>query len=185
MALIDRVKNILLTPKTEWPTIAGETATPQSIYVPYVLILAAISPVALLLRGGGMFGATFAILTYVIALAMLFVLALIVDALAPSFGGEKNFIQSLKLTAYSCTAAWIGGIFNLLPFIGGLLGLLAALYSLYTFYLGAPVLRKCAAEKAVVFTIVIVVCAFVVGAVLAAILFGTGMGGMYGYGSMR
>ncbi len=184
MALIDRVKNILLTPKTEWPTIAAETATPQSIYVPYVLILAAISPVALLLRGG-MFGATFAILTYVIALAMLFVLALIVDALAPSFGGEKNFIQSLKLTAYSCTAAWIGGIFNLLPFIGGLLGLLAALYSLYTFYLGAPVLRKCAAEKAVVFTIVIVVCAFVVGAVLAAILFGTGMGGMYGMGTIR
>ena len=184
MALIDRVKNILLTPKTEWPTIAGETATPQSIYVPYVLILAAISPVAFLLRGGA-FGATFAILSYVIALAMLFVLALIVDALAPSFGGEKNFVQSLKLTAYSCTAAWIGGIFNLLPFIGGLLGLLAALYSLYTFYLGAPVLRKCAAEKAVIFTIVIVVCAFVVGAVLAAILFGAGMGGMYGYGSMR
>jgi hypothetical protein len=113
------------------------------------------------------------------------VLALIVDALAPSFGGEKNFIQSLKLTAYSCTAAWIGGIFNLLPFIGGLLGLLAALYTLYTFYLGAPVLRKCAADKAVVFTIVIVVCAFVVGAVLAAILFGAGMGGMYGMGTIR
>ena len=30
MALIDRVKNILLSPKTEWPKIAGETATVQS-----------------------------------------------------------------------------------------------------------------------------------------------------------
>ncbi len=36
MALVDRVKNILLTPKTEWPKIAAETATTQSIFVGYV-----------------------------------------------------------------------------------------------------------------------------------------------------
>jgi hypothetical protein len=179
MALIDRVKNILLTPKTEWPTISGEAATTQSIYVEYVLILAAIGPIALMLRGG-MIGATVAIASYVIGLAVIFVAALIVDALAPSFGGEKNFVQSLKLVAYSCTAAWVGGIFNLLPFIGGILGLVAGIYTIYTFYLGAPVLKKCTPEKAVVFTIVIVICGFVIGAVLASILFGSGMGVMGG-----
>ena len=133
MALIDRVKNILITPKTEWPTIAGEAATTQSIYVGYVLILAAIGPVALMLRGG-MLGITFAIVSYIVALVVVFAAALIVDALAPSFGGEKNLVQSLKLVAYSCTAAWIAGIFNLLPFIGGILGLLAGLYTIYIFF---------------------------------------------------
>ena len=59
--------------------------------------------------------ATVAILGYAITLAVTFVLALIVDALAPTFGGEKNFIQSLKLVAYSYTAAWVAGIFQLLP----------------------------------------------------------------------
>jgi hypothetical protein len=149
-----------------------------------VLILAAIGPVALMLRGG-MYGVTVAIVSYIIALAVVFAAALIVDALAPSFGGEKNFVQSLKLVAYSCTAAWIAGIFNLLPFIGGILGLLAGLYTIYTFYLGAPVLRKCAADKAVVFTIVVVIGGIVVGSVLGWILFQSGMGGMAGYGVLR
>ena len=68
---------------------------------------------------------------------------MIVDALAPTFGGEKNFIQSLKLTAYSYTAAWIAGIFQLIPFLGGILSLLGAVYAWYTFYLGVAVMKKC------------------------------------------
>src|SRR5260221_6460035 len=92
MALIDRVKNILVTPKTEWPVIAGETATVQSLYLGYILILAAIGPVAMALRFGlfGM-GIGVALISYVVALIMIYLLAWIVDALAPSFGGEKNF----------------------------------------------------------------------------------------------
>ena len=184
MGLIDRAKNILLTPKTEWPAIAAETATVQSIYVGYVLILAAIGPVALMLRGG-MIGATVAVLSYVVSLAVIYMVALIVDALAPSFGGEKNFIQSLKLVAYSCTAAWIAGIFNLLPFVGGFLGLLAALYTIYTFYLGAPVLKKCAEDKAVVFTIVLVVCGIILAMVIVGLLASAIPGGVVGYGMIR
>lgn len=188
MALIERVKNILITPKTEWPTIAGETATTQSIYVGYVLILAAIGPLAMAIRGG-MLLATVAIFGYVVALAVTFVLALIVDALAPSFGGEKDFVQSLKLAAYAYTAAWVAGIFNLLPFVGPLLGLLAGLYSLYTFYLGAPVLKKCTAEKAVGFTVVVVVCVVVLnvllGVVLMSAVVGGGMAGLSGMGMIR
>src|SRR5260221_10972042 len=98
MALIDRVKNILLAPKTEWPVIAGETATVQSLYVGYILILAAIGPIAMALRAGlfGMgMGIGVALISYVIGLIMIYLLAWIVDALAPTFGGEKNFIRSL------------------------------------------------------------------------------------------
>ena len=108
MNLIERVKNILLQPKSEWPKIAEEAATPQSLYLGYVAILAAIGPLAILIRSGGM-AIVAAIVQYMIALVVTFLLALIVDALATTFGGEKNFVQSLKLTAYSYTAAWLAG----------------------------------------------------------------------------
>lgn len=180
MALVDRVKNILLTPKTEWTVIAGETATVQGLYTGYIAILAAIGPIALALRMGlfGM-GLGIALVSYLLALVMAFVLAFLVDALAPSFGGEKSLERALQLVAYAFTAAWVAGIFHLIPFAGSLLSLAGSLYSLYLFYLGAPVLRKCAPEKAAGFTIVVVLCAIVAGAILSYLLFSLG-----GFGQM-
>jgi hypothetical protein len=180
MSLIDRVKNILLSPKTEWPVIAGETTTAQALYTSYILIVGAIGPVAIAIRFGlfGM-GLGVALVTYVIELVMVYVMAMVVDALAPNFGGEKNFPRSLQLVAYGATAAWVAGIFHLIPFIGALISLAASCYTLYTFYLGAPVMRKCAPEKAGMFTFVIVLCSIGIGAVLSFLLFSMG-----GLGSM-
>jgi Yip1 domain len=188
MNLVDRVKNILVSPKTEWPKIAEEAATTQSIYTGYVLILAAIGPVAMAIVTGGL-GFVFALVGYLIALVMTFVLALIVDTLAPSFGGQKDFVGSLKLVAYSCTALWIAGIFRLIPFLGGIIGLIGLIYTFYLFYLGAPVLKKCGAEKAVGYTVVVAICAIVIGFVLVSLLFavvaGGGVAGMAGFGAIR
>ena len=99
MNLVDRVKNILITPKTEWPVIAAESTDAKSLYMNYIMILAAIPAIAgivgsLLLGFAGM-AVGYAVVQYILALVMVFVVALIVDALAPTFGGEKNFIQSL------------------------------------------------------------------------------------------
>jgi len=172
MLQIDRLKNILLTPKTEWPVIAGETATVQSLYVGYIMILAAIGPIALALRFGiAGAGITFAIANYLVSLAMVYLLALLVDALAPSFGGEKNFIRSLQLVAYSLTVSWLAGIFHLLGVIGGLVNLVATIYSIYTLYLGAPVMKRCSQDKAVAFTVVVVLLAIVIGGLLSWILY--------------
>jgi len=188
MNLVDRVKNILVSPRAEWPKIAEEPATTQSIYTGYVLILAAIGPIAVAIITGGL-GFVFAIVGYLIALVMTFVLAFIVDALAPSFGGQKDFVGSLKLVAYSCTALWIAGIFRLIPFLGGIIGLIGLIYTFYLFYLGAPVLKKCAAEKAVGYTAVVAICALVIGFVLISLLFsmvvGGGMAGLAGIGAIR
>jgi len=117
------------------------------------------------------------LLQYGLALGMTFVLALIIDALAPTFGGEKNLVKSLQLIAYSYTAAWIAGIFHVVPVIGSLLAIAAGIYSLYTFYLGVPAMKKCPQDKAVVYTIVVVVCGIVVGAVLFNVLFAVIAGG--------
>jgi hypothetical protein len=183
MNLVDRVKNILLAPKDEWPKIAEEPATVGSLYTGYIMILAAIGPIAIILRSLAI-GTPIALITWAIGLGICYVMALIVDALAPSFGGEKNFVQSLKLVAYANTAAWIGGIFQLFGTLGGLIGLLALIYTLYTFFLGAPTLKKCSQDKAVGYTVVVVLCAIVLGAVLFTLVllgFGGALLGMGGF----
>ncbi|MCC7326257.1 MAG: YIP1 family protein [Burkholderiales bacterium] len=187
MAIIDRIKNILLSPRTEWPVIATEAPSVQSLYVDYILILSAIGPIALALSSG-MFGAGLglALASYAIGLVIVYVVAWIVDVLAPTFGGEKHFVRSLQLVAYSYTAAWVAGILNLIPFFGSLLALAASIYSLYTFYLGVPLLKKCPPQKALAYTIVVAICGIVVViavfSVLSAMLMGGGMVGMMGMG---
>lgn len=182
MNLIQRVKDILLKPKETWPTIAAEQADTASVYSGYLIFLAAIPAVAgfigLSLIGVGGFGFSMRVplmsglmnmvVGYVLSLAMVFVLSLIVDALAPMFGGSKSPISALKLVAYGSTAGFVGGIFSLLPALS-ILGLLAALYSIYLIYTGVPVLMKCPPAKAAAYTAVVIVCGIVLMVVLAAV----------------
>jgi hypothetical protein len=172
MNLVERIKGIVMDPRNEWVRIAPEPATVQSLYTGWIMILAAVGPIAMLIA---MHPIRFAIAQYVLSLIITFVLAVIVDALAPSFGGTKDFIASLKLTAYSYTIAWLAGIFNLLGMLGGVIALAAAIYAFYTFFLGAPVLRKASAEKALPFTLVVVLCGIVLGALSGLVFSGMTM----------
>jgi hypothetical protein len=182
-SLVARIKGVLTQPKLEWERIDREPATVQSLFVPYVLILAAIGPIAALI-GGQLFALNFmgvsfrppliagvvtAALSYGLSIVGVFVLSLIIDGLAPSFGGVKNRVQSTKVAVYSSTATWLAGIFGLLPAIAAIGGLLG-LYSLYLLYLGLPVLTKAPKEKAVTYTIVVVIAAIVVWLVIGAIV---------------
>jgi len=181
MSLVDRVKGTLLSPKEEWPKIGSETATVPSLYSGYIMILAAIGPVAMMIRSifFGFFGAIVgAIVMYIVAIGCTYVMALIIDALATTFGGEKNFIQSLKLAAYASTAVWVAGILHLLGGLAGILILIAALYSLYTFYLGIAVMKKCPQDKAIPYTLVVLVCGIVLFAIIGSLVTSTMFGGM-------
>jgi len=165
--LVERIRQILAEPRTAWATIGAEPATVQSLYTGWIMILAAVAPLALLASTGSL---QVAIAQYVRSLIMTFVMALVVDTVAPSFGGAKDFVASLKLTAYSYTAAWLAGIFNLLGMLGSVLVLAATVYAFYTFFLGVPVLKKASPEKAIPFTLVIVLCGIVLG-ILAGYVF--------------
>lgn len=183
MNIIARVKEILLTPKPTWPVIETEETNTAALYTQYIMVLAAIQAVAgfigMSLFGVSAFGVTVRVplmtglvqmvLGYVMTLAMVYVVALIADALASSFGGQKNPMNALKLVAYSSTAAMVGGIFSLIPALSALT-LLAALYSLYLLYLGVTTLMKVPQEKALPYTAVLVVCAIVVGVIAGTIL---------------
>lgn len=197
MNLIQRVQDILLKPKDTWPVIAQEADDIASIYKKYLVFLAAIPAIAtfigLSLIGAGAFGVSFrvpivsglvhAVVSYVLSLVVVYLLALIADALAPSFGGTKSQLNAFKLIAYGSTAGYVGGIFNLIPGLS-MLGILAALYSIYLIYTGIPVLMKSPQDKAVGYTVVIVICGFVamliLGALTAMFMPGPGMGSRFG-----
>jgi hypothetical protein len=182
MSLIQRVKDILLQPKQTWPAIEAEPADTGSIYGGYLVFLAAIPAVAgfigLSLVGAGAFGYSIRlpvltglmhmVIGYVMSLVAVFLLALITDALAPTFGGSKSAINALKLVAYGSTAGFVGGVFGLIPSLG-MLGLLAALYSIYLIYTGVPVLMKCPPEKAAAYTAVVIICGIVAMIVLSVV----------------
>ncbi|MDF1484854.1 Yip1 family protein [Ramlibacter sp. H39-3-26] len=182
MNIVERAKSILLKPKDTWPIIDAESATAAGLYSGYLAILAAIPAVCgfigMSLIGFGGFGVSIRVpiaaglanmvVSYVLSLAGIYVLALIIDALAPTFGGTKNSLQALKVAVYGSTAALVGGVFSLVPALS-ILGLLAALYSIYLVYTGLPVLMKSPQEKSVAYTAVVIVAAVVVGIVIGAV----------------
>jgi hypothetical protein len=184
--LITRVQNILLTPKTEWPVIAAEPETTSGLYTKYILIVSALGPLAMFLKntliGTSTFIGTFRVdmatglkwlvLMYVLGLAGIFLWSLVINALAPTFGGQKDSVQALKTAAYAATAAWVGGVAQLIPWVGWLIGLAAAVYSIYLLYLGLPHTMKAPADRAAGYTAVAIIVAIVLSWVIWAIVGG-------------
>lgn len=180
--LIARVRSILMSPAATWDVIDGEPATIAGLYTNYVVLLAAIPVVARVIHatvfGYGAFGFSYrppilttlvgAVVSYLVSLAAIFVFALVIDELAPRFGGEKNRTQAFKVAAYSATASWVASAFSAVPMLGivGLLGL----YSLYLLYLGLPRVMKAPADRAVAYTATTVVVMIVVSLVAAVII---------------
>ena len=196
-SLVDRVKNIIISPSTEWARIDAEPATVASLFTGYAMILAAIGPVAsligLALVGFPMgYAIANAVVSYIVALAVVFVVSLIIDALAPSFGGTKNQVQATKVAVYSATPVWLVGILAVIPqlfLLMGLLALVALAYGVYLMFLGLPRLMRVAADKAVVYVVVVVVAWIVVYWIFMMVLMGiiiSSLGfGLMGAGALR
>jgi Yip1 domain len=178
MDLVERVKAILLTPKSEWLVIERESGDPAYLFTNYVAILAAIPAVCGFIgfsligigtfRVGFMAGLVSAIVQYLLAFVMVYVLGLIIDALAPTFEGQKNPPNALKLAVYSMTPGWLAGVFLLIPALGflGILGF----YGLYLLWLGLPPLMKSPEEKAIGYTAAIAICAVIIFMVIRLVV---------------
>jgi Yip1 domain len=183
MNVVDRAKNIVLTPRAEWPVIEAEPTGINDIYKNYVVPLALIPAVAGFIgtsiigasipgvgtvRIGFFAGLISAILQFALSLALVYVLALIIDALAPTFRGQKNTLAAFKVAAYSMTPTWLAGVFAIIPSISFLS--LLGLYGIYVLYTGLPVLMRVPEEKAFGYTVVVVLSAIVLSIVFAAVL---------------
>jgi hypothetical protein len=181
-----RAKAILVDPKGEWPKIAAETESVQSVFMRYVVPLAAIGPVCGFI-GGQVFGINALIVTihptlaaglsqaitaYVLSLLGIFVVAWVASFLADKFGGQENFPRAFRLCAYAFTAAYLAGVFQLLPALA-ILALIAACYGIYVFYLGATPMRGVPQDKAAGYTAVtilgVIVVYLIVGAATSAV----------------
>jgi hypothetical protein len=178
-ALIARVQRLLLSPEHEWEVIAGEVADMQKIYMSYVgpLIVASsvAAAIAYMYLGHGV-GTTIQLLLTQVVLGLLgvYVIAFVVNALAPTFGATPDMGQAFKLAAYAPTAAWVGGICAIVPLIGGIVAIGGALYTLYLYYVGLPRLMRPPEDKVVVYLLAVlgvVIAIFIaIGAISASML---------------
>lgn len=191
--IIGRVQNILLTPKTEWPVIANEPATVADLYKNYIAIVAAIPIIAQFIKGSligyGASGITVrtpigsglvaAVIGYALSLGVVYLMSLIIDALAPNFGGQKNQVQALKVAAYAWTASWIAGIGVIVPWLGWLIALAGFAYAIYLMFIGLPETMKCPPEKSAGYTAVSVILGIVLSWIVAIVV-----GGIAGTGAL-
>lgn len=198
MSLLDRVKNIITAPAKEFDVINGEQPDTGKIITGYVLPLAGAAAVAAFIGyalvgfnvGFGIrikgtdWGIYQGLTVLVMAVCSVFIGAAVIDALATSFGSEKNMGRSVQLVAYSYTPAWIGGLLAIFPPIA-LIGSLAGLYGLYLLYVGMPKLKKTPADKQigyfVVSLLVLIAIYFIIGLIMAKVVM-SAMGLSYGRG---
>ena len=186
MNVINRAKSMILAPKTEWDVIDGEQPDNAKVITGYVLPLAGLAAVAAFIGyafigiDAGFFrikginwGVYQAISTLVGAILGVFISAFVIDALAPSFGSEKNIGRSVQLVAYAYRPAWIGGLLGILPslaFIGALFGL----YGLYLLYIGLPKMKRTPEDKHlsyfIVSLLVIIAVYFIIGVIMSTLV---------------
>jgi hypothetical protein len=191
----NRVINIVKSPATEWPVIAAETGDVGSLYKDYIMPLAAIPPVAqfigLSLIGASMpfvgyyrrpmgQGISAMVLSYVFALAAVYICAMVIEGLAPKFKSSGTRFDALKLVAYASTPGWVGAVFYIIPGLS-IIAMLASLYGIYVFYLGLPVMLKTPSDQVVPFMIVsalvIIVVSLVLGTFATALTVGSAVAG--------
>jgi hypothetical protein len=160
MDIVNRARSIIVNPKPTWDIVEQESTDWQKLFVPYMVVLAAIPAVAGFIGwsifGVGGFGLSFRIpvLTglgmmvsqYIMTLVMVFVWGWLISILASTFGGQANVMNAVKLTVYASTPAMLAGIFSAVPGLS-MLAMVGALYSLYLIYLGLPILMKNPPEK--------------------------------------
>jgi hypothetical protein len=189
MNLVERIKNILLSPITEWEIIKKEDHMISDLFTQYALKLAAIPAISGFIGftlfgysyGFGSyrppFGANFkwAISMYVMSIVGVYILGYIIDVLAPTFGSKKHLPTSMKVVVFAYTAAWVGGVFSLIPALS-ILGAIASIYSLVLLYKGLQIVKDVPQNKMIGYFVAVIIASLIVygltGAIITRIAFG-------------
>jgi Yip1 domain len=191
MDILQRVRNIIMTPKTEWPVIAAEEPNTAEIFKGYVLPLALIPAIAYVIGlgviGMGMkssfsWGIAMGLIQFILAFAGVYISAYVIAFLAPKFGSQQDMGRAVQLVAYSYTPAWVAGILSIVPALG-ILALVGGIYGLYLMYLGLPHMMKTPQDKVIAYLVVsiiaVIVTYWIITLVLTSIVFSVfGLGAM-------
>ena len=191
MDLKTRATNIVTKPAQEWPVIATETTTPADLITSYAAPLSAIPAICGFIglsiigvsmpfmgtfRTGLFAGLTSAVVRFVLGLVGIYVSAIIIEKLAPTFQSKGDTTQAMKLVVFASTPVWIAGVLQIIPALG-LLVILAALYAVYLFYLGLPPVMHTPADKVIPYMVVAAIVIFFINlcfGFIAAAVSGTG-----------
>lgn len=181
MNLVDRVQKLFIAPDAEWAVIKDETHTVTGIFTRYVMVLAAIPAVASFIGwsvvGIGAMGTNYrvpiaaglanSVVTYLLSLGSVYAMALVIDAAAPHFQGERDFMQALKIAAFFPTSWWIAGVFSLVPALA-ILSVVGGLHSLWLLYTGLP-LMAVPEDRRVNYAAVVVLASIVITAIVLVV----------------
>ncbi len=185
MDVYERAKAMVLSPSSEWLSIEPESGDAGYLFTNYAAFVAAIPPICEFLRHGvfgaagrhfrhlhphGFFSSLFGgIVHYLVTFIVLYVMAVVIDGLAPTFSAPKNPQNAMKLAVYSMTPVWLAGVFALIPGLG-FLRLLAVIYAVYLLWLGLPILMRCPSDKTGPYALAILVCAIILSIVVSALV---------------
>ncbi len=192
MNLVERAKNILLAPQTEWTVIERESTTVQELIVSYALPLLVLPAIGSILAGfvvsaslnaagvqlNPLASIVGAVLSYALGVLAILVAASILKALAPNFGSVPDLTQAAKLVVFSATPSWLAGIFAIIPVLGSLIILAAAIYGIYLFWIGMPIVLKTPTEKRLGYIVIYILITLVFSVGLAALI-GLVLGGIF------
>jgi len=184
MGTINSAISLVRNPASYITENKDSPATVRGIMVNYVAVLAAIPFFASLIGYlwyydlyipfgfEGSFVAyafLYAFLFYIFDVIAVYVVALVIGFLAPTFGSSTDQIKSLKLSAFIFTPAFLIGILDIIPFLG-ILTILGILYGLYILYLGLPIILGTHKDRVVTYVVAVVIATFIVYFVLDAII---------------
>lgn len=185
MNLIERAKNLFVSPKTEWDAIAAETTPPKQVAIGYVLPLAAVAAIAGFIstvvigtnlgplgtvRTSVVGGVVGAILAIAMSVGWVFVMGFVIDALAPTFGAQKSFDQAVKVAAYAYTPMWVLAVITIIPYTSFLVAIVSVVFAIYLLYLGLPRVMRSPPDKTAGYTVVVIIVGIVLGILLAFVV---------------
>lgn len=172
--ILSRAFGLLREPNKEWQQIKAEETTIPHILLGYVAPLAAIPPICDLI-GSTLFNRLLvidpgealirAVVTWVVTVALVFLLGLLINTLADQFEADRDELGAQKIAAYSLTPAFLSGVFSLWPPLWWL-SLFALAAMVYIMYRGLPIVMKAPQERALSYAATVTIAGMVAGIVL-------------------
>ncbi|HEY3876506.1 MAG TPA: Yip1 family protein [Candidatus Kapabacteria bacterium] len=172
---------IVRNQNAEWDRMKAEESQRQNLLrygimmliVAYALLFvltAVFSTVAsLFVPFSAVHAVTSVVVQFALAIASLYFVPQILAAIAPSFGGQNDALNALKLYVFAMTPAWIGQTVGVIPLLGWLAALAGGIYAIYLFWQHISDALSVPADKkigyVIVSVLVLVVVFFVIGAI--------------------
>ena len=189
---IDKLKTLVIgalsEPRKTWEAYRAELPDTKTVFLgftlPLVVGVALVAAVlAFVLGSQGLFGGrSVAMLLRQIVFGSLsgciglLLLAYIAQQVARWFGGSGQYNAALAMSTLVTVPALLAGVPGVLPWVGWLLQLAGAVYSLVLLYQAIPVFLEVSNDKRPLHYICTLVLAVIVNMVLGALFVGVGLG---------